>query len=106
MDQFPEHINRHSCTTLIRDVENNLMRETIMNFTNNIEKSIMHIDYEIELKFPDKLPSKHRMKIANMLLEKFGKLKIKDVNGDFTSSKVTDNKDDINRNIDTIFIEL
>lgn len=105
MDYFPQELNRKTCMDKMAVMQCNMIKETRDQFYKKIIASTDECNSSIELDFPPRLWHEHRATIANELLERFGKIKIKIVNpcGDVTKS-ITD-MSDFSANVKKIIIE-
>lgn len=105
MDKFPDYINRKVCKEKLTINQETLIKEIRQVFVSQIVSAIDESEKSILLNFPEKLWPEHRIQICYELVERFGEVAILSKNGKYITTKLTDNKNDIPKNIESVKIE-
>lgn len=105
MEAFPEDFNRNILWEKLIKNQENLKKQTRLDFYEKTLSEIEKSEKTILLEFPKKLWQENRTPITNEILEKFGEIAIITVNGKYSLTRITNDKNDITNNIESIKLE-
>lgn len=105
MDKFPEDLTRANCVLKMNINQQVFLKNTRKEFNDLIDQAVEVCDQELTLVFPKKLWMENRLIIASELLERFGELRLTNVQKNITVNKVTDDVTKLPKNLQSVTIE-
>jgi len=105
LDKYPDTFNRALLNRIMEEKQTELIKVIRKQFYDTTTQAVVDCDQIVTLEFPDKLWQKHRLTLANEILERFGEARMITQNGTVTTSRLTNDKSEIPSGIKKIVIE-